>query len=105
MALTHYATPANPAFPTPAIPARLSPELQDLISRSDSISAETRRGLTVAYDAGGTLVLRGTAASPAEGHAVESLIRFAPGVTGVRNEMTLAGAGPYRAGERRDATR
>jgi hypothetical protein len=75
----------------PPRPARLSPDLQDLLSRSDSISEATRRGLSVGYDAGGTLVLRGTVAGPAEAHALECLLRFAPGVTGVRDEMTLRG--------------
>ncbi len=91
VALTFYAAAVNAPSSGRPLPARLSPELRDLISRSEGISAETGRDLAVAYDAGGTLVLRGTVASRAEGHAVESLIRFAPGVTGVRNEMTLRG--------------
>jgi translation initiation factor IF-2 len=90
VALT-YAVRANspaPAGSAALTPARLRPDLQDLINRSDNISAATRSGLTVGYDPEGTLVLRGTVAGPAEARALESLLRFAPGVAGVRNEMT-----------------
>jgi hypothetical protein len=91
-AAVNRASPVPASAPTPApLPARLRPDLQDLISRSDNISAATRSGLTVGYDPEGTLVLRGTVAGPAEARALESLLRFAPGVSGVRNEMTLRG--------------
>jgi hypothetical protein len=73
------------------LPAQVQTDLQALIGRSDNVSAATRSGLTLGYDAGGTVVLRGTVASPAEARALESIIRFAPGVTGVRSEMTLKG--------------
>jgi hypothetical protein len=81
---------AGPAALTP-LPARMQTNLQDLIARSDNVSAATRGGVTFGYDAGGTIVLRGTVANPAEARALEALIRFAPGVTGVRSEMTLKG--------------
>jgi hypothetical protein len=79
---------ATPAKLTP-LPARVQTDLQALIGRSDNISAATRNGLTLGYDAGGSIVLRGTVTSPAEARALESLLRFAPGVSGIRNEMTL----------------
>jgi hypothetical protein len=81
--------PARAAL-TP-LPARVQTDLMGLIGRSDSISAATRSGLSLGYDAGGNVVLRGTVASPGEARALEGILRFAPGVSGVRNEMTLKG--------------
>jgi hypothetical protein len=85
--------PGGAATPPPLapLPARMQSDLRDLLGRSESVSAATRAGVTFGYDAGGAVVLRGTVASPAEAHAIESIFRFAPGVAGVRDEMTLKG--------------
>ena len=97
--------PAGSGNPNPAIlpgggatvaklaplPVQMQTDLQGLISRSDNISAATRSGITFGLDSGGTVVLRGNVSSPAEARVLESLFRFAPGVSSVRNEMTLKG--------------
>jgi hypothetical protein len=62
-------------------------EFRDLASRSDLISPATAERVEFGLD-GTSVVLRGRAADKAEAHALESLIRFAPGVHAVRNEMT-----------------
>jgi hypothetical protein len=71
--------------------ADLSPtmqrQFQDLLGRSDRVSPATRDGVRFGLD-GDAVVLRGTAATEGDARAVESLIRFAPGVRAVRNEMT-----------------
>jgi hypothetical protein len=69
-----------------ALPASMQENLRSLLSRS-SVSPATQSAVTFGLD-GGTVVLRGTAASAADARAIESLIRFAPRVGGVRNEMT-----------------
>jgi hypothetical protein len=93
MALTVAAvnrnSPLTGVAPAPPLPSRLPAELRDLISRSDDISPATRNSLTSGFDAGGTLVVRGTVAGPAEAHALETILRFAPGVAAVRDEMTI----------------
>ena len=97
--------PAGSGNPNPAIlsgggatvaklaplPVQMQTDLQGLIRRSDSISAATRSGITFGLDSGGAVVLRGNVSSPAEARVLESLFRFAPGVSSVRNEMTLKG--------------
>jgi hypothetical protein len=62
-------------------------EFRDLASRSDRISPATAAGVRFRLD-GTSVVLRGRAADEAEARALESLIRFEPGVHAVRNEMT-----------------
>ena len=82
----------GPAIPVPvqlaALPARLQTDLQNLVSRAD-LSPATRSAVTFGLDGTGTVVLRGAAANAADARAIESLIRFAPGVRAVRNEMTV----------------
>jgi len=77
----------NPAAQLSALPARMQADLRDLVSRAD-VSPVTSGAVTFGVDAGGTVVLRGTVANAADARAIESLIRFAPGVRAVRNEMT-----------------
>ena len=72
-----------------ALPPQLQTDLQGLLARADGISAATRTGLTMGYDGSGTLVLRGTAASPDDARRVETILKFAPRVYGLRNEMTV----------------
>jgi hypothetical protein len=78
---------ANPAVRLSALPAPMQQDLQGLVARSN-VSPATRSALKFGLDSNGTVVLQGTAASPAEARTIESLVRFAPGVRGVRNEMT-----------------
>jgi hypothetical protein len=76
----------NPAVQLSALPARMQADLQSLVARSD-LSPATRSAVTFGLE-GGTVVLRGAAANAADARAIEGLLRFAPGVRGVRNEMT-----------------
>jgi hypothetical protein len=78
---------ARPTATVTALPASMQADFEDLVSRTDRISPETREAVKFGLN-GGTVVLRGNAASQADAHALESLIRFAPGVREVRNEMT-----------------
>jgi hypothetical protein len=70
------------------LPSRMQGDLQALLARSD-LAPAVRDGVTFGLDANGTVVLRGTVASPADVRTIESLVRFAPGVRSVRSEMTL----------------
>jgi hypothetical protein len=78
---------SRPAATVTPLPASMQSDFEDLISRTDRISPATRDAVRFGLN-GGTVVLRGNAASQADAHALESLIRFAPGVREVRNEMT-----------------
>jgi hypothetical protein len=78
---------ANPAVQLSALPARMQTDLQSLISRSD-LSPATKSAVTFGLDGSGTLVLRGNAGNAADARTIETLLRFAPGVRAVRNEMT-----------------
>ncbi len=71
-----------------ALAPNVQTDLQGLLARSDRISAASRNGLTMGVDSSGTLVLRGEAASPADAHMIETILKYAPGVYGLRNEMT-----------------
>jgi hypothetical protein len=77
---------ANPGRSLESVPSTMQADFQDLMSRSDQISPATRAGVQFAIDRG-VLVLRGTAATEGDAQALESLLRFAPGVRTVRNEM------------------
>jgi hypothetical protein len=77
----------TPVVKLSPLPPRLQGDLKDLIGRADRISPATRNAVTFGLD-GGTVVLRGTAANQADARALETLLRFAPGVSALRNEMT-----------------
>ena len=79
--------PRPPGTLAPLAPG-VQNDLRDLLGQSDRISATTRSGVTFGLD-GDTLVLRGAAASAGDAQALEGLLRFAPGVYGIRNEMTV----------------
>jgi hypothetical protein len=80
------ATAARPAARLAALSPAMQADFRDLASRSDRISPATRDGVEFGLD-GTSVVLRGRAADEAEARALENLIRFAPGVREVRNEM------------------
>jgi len=94
LAAARTATPGPPAGAARGSAVSLSAlspateaEFRDLASRSGGISPATRDGVRFGMD-GASVVLRGSAADEAEARALESLIRYAPGVREVRNEMT-----------------
>jgi hypothetical protein len=72
-----------------ALPPRLQADLQEIVTRSDRLAAATKSGVTFGLDRAGNVVLRGTAASTADVQTLENMLRFAPGVHGVRNEMRV----------------
>jgi hypothetical protein len=77
----------NLGHPLAPLPTALQAEYRDLLIRSDRVSPATLDGVRFGLDRG-VLVLRGTAADAADVRTMESLLRFAPGVQNVRNEMT-----------------
>jgi hypothetical protein len=65
-------------------------ELQNIIVRSTALSAPA--GIAVSVD-GPTVVLKGTVASEDERRLVENMLRLAPGVRSVRNELQVPATG------------
>jgi hypothetical protein len=83
---------ANPGAPPRVValaplPARMQENLQEIIGRSERITPATRSALALGLD-GDTLVLRGLASNAAEAQTIDGMLRFAPGVVTIRNEMT-----------------
>lgn len=80
---------ASLEFPNqPISPASLQPELQEILARSTSLSAPRKIQVEVQ---GRNVVLRGEVASKKESRLAEGLVRLAPGVQEVHNQLEVKG--------------
>lgn len=82
-----YVTTLADDFPRPVhSPTLLEQHLRDVLQRSSSLTS--RNSITVAVD-GSTVLLRGSAVNLRERRLAESLVRLAPGVRDVKNEIEV----------------
>jgi hypothetical protein len=100
---TNYGAVLNRAGVTPSVPMNLNlnvprvvpsvqaANLQAQIARTSSITVPAN--INVGVD-GGTIVLRGQVASPDERRIAENVLRLAPGVTNLRNELQVQTPAP-----------
>jgi len=74
-------------FPRPSIaPTQMQANLQGVLLNSSMLA--NSRNITLSMD-GGTVVLRGSAATADDARLAENMIRLTPGVREVRNELTF----------------
>ncbi len=70
------------------VPQTMLGNLQSLLARTD-LTPAIQQGISFGLDPNGNVVVRGNVGSATDARTIESLLRFAPGVYGVRSELTF----------------